>query len=53
MVTMTEQQGRPVSRSDWEAALRGFLIQADADRELLEPPAAEDSPVRRRPRVRS
>jgi hypothetical protein len=51
---MTEQQGRPVSRADWEDALRGFLIQAEADRELLlEPPVTGESSVRRRPRVRS
>lgn len=40
---------QPVSRADWEDALSGFLIEADARQaDLPAPPVAEDADVKRR-----
>lgn len=53
MAAMTEHRdqhqqqdvrGQLDDRQSWEDALRGFLIQADADQQL-EPPAASDAQV--------
>jgi hypothetical protein len=41
-----DQRQEPRTRTDWEAALRGFLIQVEAD-ELLQPPVADGAAVRR------
>lgn len=55
MTAMTDQQntgdvrGQLTDRGSWEDALRGFLVQADADQQLQPPKADDATVVRRRP----